>query len=175
MEAESGQSNRLFIIIAVAMIGLICIGLVGLGGVGFFLVSNRAQEAAITAPTATPILPTFTATLIPTPTAEDTPLPTPLATMVVPDQPGPESPEPTSGIGLPAATATSDAAVTPTNTRVVPEDTPTPRPESEAAVEDAMPDSGGVLPVEQGVLVWAGIGMLILLVIGVVNYYHPVL
>ena len=177
MEAESGQSsNRLFIIIAVAMIGLICIGLVGLGGVGFFLFSNRAQEAAMVPPTSTPILPTFTPTFIPTPPPTDTPLPTPLATNVVPGQPGPEVTEPVSEDGLPIATATSDAAATPTNTLVVPASAHTPVPEGEAAgeVEAAMPGSGGILPVEQGVLAWAGIGVLILLIIGVVNYYRPV-
>lgn len=172
MEAESGQSNRLFIIIAVAMIGLICIGLVGLGGVGFFLFNNRAQEAAMVPPTSTPVLPTFTPTHVPTPTATDTPLPTPLATMVVPGQPGPEAPDTESEGDMLAAT--SDTEVTPTNTRVVPLDTPTPVSEAEAEVEVAMPGSGGVLPVEHGVLAWAGIGVLILLVIGVINYYRPV-
>jgi hypothetical protein len=172
MEAESGQSNRLFIIIAVAMIGLICIGLVGLGGVGFFIFNNRAQEAAVVPPTFTPILPTFTPTYVPTPTATNTPLPTPLATMVVAGQPGPDE-----AIAAPTADEVApDAEVTPTNTRVVPLDTPVPVVEIEdnEDVEVAMPGSGGVLSVEQGVLAWAGIGVLILLVIGVVNYYRPV-
>jgi hypothetical protein len=82
---ESNPSgNRLFVIIAIALIGLICIGLMGLGGVLYFIQSNRDQQLAAQATnTATPFPPTFTPTATATPTATDTPEPTPTPTLVV--------------------------------------------------------------------------------------------
>ena len=65
------------------MIGLICIGLMGLGGVVFFTISNRVQEAVAVPASPTLILPTLTPTGTATATPTETPLPTATSTPVV--------------------------------------------------------------------------------------------
>lgn len=99
-QQESPKSNRAFVFIAIAMGGLILLGVLALVGSMVFIVPARRQAsiaavtqtvAAATAqaeswtptpmPTATPMLPTFTPTLPPT----ETPLPTATATRVVRD------------------------------------------------------------------------------------------
>ena len=86
MEAGEGQSNRLFILLALAILGLICIGLLGLG---FFLAFVRqSSQTPGEVVLATPVLlnstftPTPTITPIP-PTPTNTPEPTPTGTLVV--------------------------------------------------------------------------------------------
>ena len=157
VDSESGQSNRLFIIIAVAMLGLICIGLMGLGGVLFFTLNNRAQEAAVIAVTPTVILPTFTPTGTPTATPTETPLPTSTSTPVIKvseGEGGGTTPHPT-----------------PTNTGVLQPATETPTPTPAAAAE--MPSSGGVLSAGQNsYLIWAGLGLVFLLIVGVVKQFR---
>lgn len=149
------------------MIGLICIGLMGLGGVVFFTVSDRAQEAAVVPVSPTVILPTFTPTGTPTATPTDTPLPTPTSTPVINVGDGGESTAATPG-DIP----TTDPNATPTNTRVVQPGTETPTPTTTPAAEAEMPNSGGVLLVEgNGFLAWAGIGLVILLIVGVVAQF----
>jgi hypothetical protein len=146
------------------MIGLICIGLMGLGGVVFFTVSNRAQEAAVGPASPTVILPTFTPTGTPTATPTETPPPTPTSTPVISSD---EGEVPPSG-DIP----TTDPNATPTNTRVVQSSTATTTPTATPAAAAEMPDSGGVLSVEQnGFLVWAGIGLVVLLLVGVVKQF----
>ncbi|MEW5957322.1 MAG: hypothetical protein AB1801_06340, partial [Chloroflexota bacterium] len=107
------------------MLGLICIGLMGLGAYVFFTLSNRAQEAAAVATPPTIILPTFTPTGTPTATPTETPLPTPTSTPVVKvdsEAEVAETPAP------PAEEPTTDSNATPTNTRVVQAPTETPLP-----------------------------------------------
>ncbi len=74
MEEESGQ-NRLFVILAVSLIGLLVLGLLGVGGV--FIIRQNLEEQAIASqptPTLMAILPNPTATLLPTtPTPTNTP------------------------------------------------------------------------------------------------------
>lgn len=170
VETENSQSgNRLFIIIAVALIGLICIGLLGLGGVLFLTASNRAQEditLQITA-TPTPFPPTFTPTPTPTFTPTDTPVPTPTGTPVVPigGQAAQPTATPEGGEGQAAISATTELNVTATNTPVV--GTPT---ESAAGVSTGtpavVPGSGGVLPVtSNSILLWLGGGLLAVLIL----------
>jgi len=144
------------------MLGLICIGLMGLGSYVAFTISNRAQEAAAVAATPTIILPTFTPTGTPTPTPTETPLPTSTSTPVIRDE---EMAETTAA---PAEEGTVDPNATPTNTRVLQPPTETPTPTPSPAAE--MPGSGGVLRMGQnGSLVWAGIGLVLLLIAGMVQ------
>ncbi len=168
METESGQSNnRLFMLLAVAMIGLICIGLIGLGGVMFVTLNSRAQEEVVVIPTFTPIPPTPTLTATPTQTPTEIPPPTPTATLVIPINGGEEA-----GAATPVLEAT--APPTPLPTRIL-EGTPPPEL-AEAPVPTpvpavAMPGSGGVLSAGNGLLGWAGVGLLLLLVLGVANHF----
>lgn len=97
---KGSRSNRAFVFLAIAMGGLIVLGVLALVGSLVFIVPARKQAsiaavtqtvAAATAeaaawtptplPTATPLLPTWTPTLPPT----ETPLPTATATRVVQD------------------------------------------------------------------------------------------
>ncbi len=171
---DSGQSNRLFIMLAVAMIGLICIGLMGLGGVIYWTRSSRAQESAAVIPTATPIPPTFTPTSTFTATPTDTPLPTPTGTPVINNNGGEEATATPGEAEAPTDTPTPDLESTPTNTRVLqtPTETTTPTPTSSPAAE--MPEGGGVLPASgNGFLIWAGVVLLVLLTVGVANHLRP--
>lgn len=176
MEEENGQSsNRLFVLVAVALIGLICIGLLGLSGVLFFTQANRAQQEVVAVqpevPTSPP--PTFTPTPTDTATPTITPEPTPTSTPVVaPDadsaaqtdvQPETEDttgqPPDDTGAEQPGAqvegTATSTVVVaTPVATAVVPTVTPA-----------MVPSSGGVLSTDNGFLLWAGGSFLLILLL----------
>ena len=165
MALESSQSgNRLFIIIAVALIGLICIGLMGLGAALFVIQSNRAQEEAALQPTATATAfpPTLTPTPTPTFTPTDTPEPTPTSTPVL------QTAEPTpteaggdmsaQGEASPAPEITETVAVSSTGTSE-------PAPEVTATPAE-VPNSGGVLQQSSGgILIWAGAILLLLLLI----------
>ncbi|RME77091.1 MAG: hypothetical protein D6784_04400 [Chloroflexi bacterium] len=164
METDSGQSsNRLFILLAAGMVGLICIGLVGLTAAMVFIFNSRAQEAAAVTPTFTPILPTPTPTSTVTPTPTETPLPTPTGTRVV-SLPGEEPQEP--GLALPTAPPNPEA--TPTNTRVIPITT-TPQAGIPAG-DTQMPSSGGILTGQRGYLVWWA-GAVLLFLLGGAGYF----
>ena len=162
MESEdAGSNSRLFLIIAIALIGLICIGLVGLGGVFILTQQTRLQEVAALQPTLppTPLPPTFTPTTTPTLPATDTPEPTPTGTLVI----------------QPAAVTVSEEVVetpisgaTPTNTpilRTTPTSTPRPgeilpteAPTSTPPPPDTNPASGGVLATPSSqVVAWLGV------------------
>jgi len=181
---ERGQSNRLFIFLALALVGLTCLGLLGLGAALFLRQNNQAQQEAaavtIEAPPPTP-LPTDTP-LPPPPTDTPTPLPTPTGTLVVSNiegQPAAEEdqtftiedflPQPTEP-PLP-----EDA--TPTSTLVVQSGVPASETATPAAGGDElaevsppveMPPGGGVLPAERhNAVLWAGIALLLTLVVGV--------
>jgi hypothetical protein len=74
--------------------------------------------------------------------------------------------------GTPTETPTVDPNVTPTNTLVLrtPEaGTSTPAP---VAVNPPaqIPQGGGILPGDDGFLIWAGLGVLLLLIFGLINY-----
>jgi hypothetical protein len=83
-----GRSNKLFVMIAIFLVGMLVLALLAIGGVVIFGSINRAQQAA--RPTATATLavvraPTATQTRTPTitPLSTITPLPTPTNTPVV--------------------------------------------------------------------------------------------
>jgi len=167
VESERGQSNTLFIIIAAGLIGLICIGLVGLTGVLYLNQSNSAQEQAALQPTPidTPIPPTFTPTPTLTNTPTNTPEPTPTGTPVV----KPEGE--TDGEELPGQENGGTTDVTATSTSVLGNGetaglTPTPITIESTPTPIIVPGSGGVLPTTtNGVLVWFGGGVLLVLIV----------
>jgi cytoskeletal protein RodZ len=85
VEEESTHQSRLFVILAIALIGLLVLGLLGIGGV-FVIRQNLQQQAAMTRATPTLMirLPEPTATFTPVkPGATDTPAPTPTNTPVL--------------------------------------------------------------------------------------------
>jgi hypothetical protein len=92
MEEESRGSNRLFVILAISLIGLLVLGLLGVGGV-FVIRQNMQEQADASRPTPTLII------RLPNPTASptrvlisptNTPAPTPVNTPVInPDSNGP--------------------------------------------------------------------------------------
>jgi cytoskeletal protein RodZ len=161
--------------LALALVGLICIGLLGLGGVVWWTRTSQIVEEAAIPPTPTPIPPTLTPTSTPSPAPTETPLPTATSTPVVPIDGGEET-------GLPPEGGEeTDAA--PTGTRVLEGATAIPTVEpptpiatttagAEATAEAAeMPGSGGVLPTENGFLIWAGVGLLVVLIVGVTGRF----
>lgn len=85
MEEESTRQSRLFVILAIALIGLLVLGLLGIGGV-FVIRQNLQQQAAMARPTPTLLIrlpdpsPTFTPVK---PGATNTPAPTPTNTPVL--------------------------------------------------------------------------------------------
>jgi hypothetical protein len=85
VEEESTRQSRLFVILAIALIGLLVLGLLGIGGV-FVIRQNLQEQAARSRPT-----PTLSISLpLPSPTftpikavATTTPAPTPTSTPVL--------------------------------------------------------------------------------------------
>lgn len=165
---------------AVAVVGLICVGLLGLGAVLALRQANQTQTEVVQA---TPVIapqstltPTPTITPIP-PTATNTPEPTPTGTLVV----GPTAQEAAVTeeepvLGEPAVpladTATPDPNATATSTLVLrPTEVGTPTPAAVAVNPPAqIPQGGGILPGDKGFLAWAGLGLLVLLILGLVNF-----
>ena len=85
MEEEGIQQSRLFVILAVALIGVLVLGLLGIGGV-FVIRQNLQEQAALSRPTPTVMirLPEPSATFTPVkPAATSTPAPTPTNTPVL--------------------------------------------------------------------------------------------
>lgn len=119
-EEEGGHQNRLFVILAVALIGLLVLGLVGIGGV-FIVRQNMREQAAAAWPTPTLLvrLPNPSATFTPTSLPTNTPAPTPTNTPVVAQG---------SGMGQEAASRkegdSQAATAEPTEARPTPTRTP---------------------------------------------------
>jgi hypothetical protein len=188
-DSDNGQQNRLFLIVALALIGLICIGLMGLGAVIFLSRNNQAQDSvAQPLPTFTSLPPTITPTDTPSATATNTPLPTPTGTPVVQrgDQqpasapgeaqagdttPEPEATEEEGGLQLPTVTP-GGATLTPTNTAVVQPPTSIAAAVTGTATPGAVsqiPNSGGIIPpANSNFLIWAGAGLLLILTLGAI-------
>ena len=161
--------------------GLICIGLVGLAGAVYLYQTTFAEKAAIPSPTIVVPVEIATNTSTPSPFPTETPLPTATGTRVVvidgegatvENQPDTGEATPTQGLALP--TAPGETEPTATSTLVVPN---TPGGESAgtavagttpvATSSAEMPGSGGVLPSNGGFLIWVGVALLAVLLIGV--------
>ncbi|RME79844.1 MAG: hypothetical protein D6784_00065 [Chloroflexi bacterium] len=128
-EETTGGQNRLFVILAVSLIGLLVLGLVGIGGV-FVIRQNLEQQAAAAraTPTVMIVLPRATPTAagaaaLTTPTA----MPTPTNTPVIAKGSGGET----------AAAGSQQKTPTPKPTR-----TPTPVPAAEPAGAATVPETG---------------------------------
>jgi hypothetical protein len=136
MEEEITGQNRLFVILAISLIGLLVLGLVGIGGV-FIIRQNLEQQAVASRPTPTlmPILLNATATFTPAPPkATNTPLPTPTNTPVL-------APSPSSG-GEGAASNKGSAGASPTP-EIKPSPTRTPVPgAAQAGATNVVPETG---------------------------------
>jgi hypothetical protein len=170
--------------LALAVLGLICIGLLGLG---FFFAFVRQPGLPDEVVQATPVLLNPTFTLTPTftpipPTPTNTSEPTPTGTLVVgptaqeaaiPDtQPPTETPTTDPNV-TPTETPTVDPNITATNTLVLrtpPAGTPVPAAPAVQAPPAQIPQGGGVLAGGHSFLIWAGVGVLLLLIIGLINY-----
>lgn len=188
---------------AIAIVGLICIGVAGLALVLATRPANNPAEQAVAV--ASPVAPQPTFTPSPTitpipPTPTDTPLPTPTPTLVVnpnaqevaddarpTEVPLPsifgndgETPSAPEGEAAPVETSVPEgveapaAQVSPTNTLVVQSPTavalaPAGTPPA-ASTPAQIPLGGGVLPGGNSYLVWAGVGVLLLLIFGLINY-----
>ena len=166
---------------AIALIGLICIGLGGLGIVLFLTGANQAQEQAAVPPTATPFPPTFTPTptdtLTPTLTPEPTDTPTPVINTPTPapiegdgasqvdeeTTPIPTVPPETDLTSTPQPeTATTETPVPEDATAIASVDTPA----APTVTPETIPASGGVLSeTDNGYLLWAGGGLILVLLI----------
>ncbi len=136
-EESSGGENRLFVILAISLIGLLVLGLVGIGGV-FIIRQNLAQQEVASRPTPTlvAILPNPTATFTPAaPKPTDTPAPTPTNTPVL-------SPQEASSSGEEAASSRgSSTQNTPTSQKPTPTRTPVPSA-AQAGATTVVPETG---------------------------------
>lgn len=187
---------------ALAIVGLICIGLVGLGTVlSLRPLASPAEEAVVVAspvalqptftpsPTITPIPPTptnspeptATPTLVVNPNAQEVaddarPTEVPLSSIFGDDEASTPAP---AGEAAPVETTIPEAEAvpgeapavqaSPTNTLVI--QSPTPAGTLAAVAPPAqIPQGGGVLPEGNSFLVWAGVGVLLLLIFGLINY-----
>jgi len=132
---DGNDNNRLFLIIAIGLAGLIVLGLFAVGGLLFIRRARNVQLAAQITPTTQEIVlenvvpsPTFTLTPLP-PTATSTPTIAPTNTRVVQEDGllanGEQAGAGDSGdAGSGGTEGQADATPTPTNTPVVPPPTP---------------------------------------------------
>ncbi len=135
MEEEQGTGqNRLFVILAIALIGLLVLGLLGVGGVFIIRQNVYEQEVASKAtPTILAVLPNATASFTPLPPlSTNTPAPTPTNTPVL---------SPGSGQEAASSSQESEAQSNPTPTPK-PSPTRTPVPGAEAASSATVPETG---------------------------------
>ena len=131
MEEETTGQNRLFVILAISLIGLLVLGLVGIGGV-FIIRQNLDKQAVASRPTPTlvTILPNATPTFTPAAArSTNTPMPTPTNTPVVAGQ---------SATGGEVAGAQRNATATP---KPWPTRTPVGGA-AEAGVTNVVPETG---------------------------------
>jgi hypothetical protein len=127
------RNSKLFMMVAIFLVGMLVLGLLAIGGVVIFGSINRAQQAA--RPTPTPTLPAVvrapTATQTSTPTVTPLPTNTPLPTLTYTPVVLP-TPTPTSGgkVGGEVAGQSEAAA------------TRTPVPAATPVEEETTPDTG---------------------------------
>lgn len=127
------SSNKLFVMIAIFLVGMLVLGLFAIGGVVIFGTINR--QSARPTPTATlavaklPPTPTITSTPTATPLPTHTPLPTPTNTPVVQATATPSLIE-----SAPEVSGQAEASA--------PVPTWTPALEASVAAEESTPDTG---------------------------------
>ena len=127
-EEEEGGQNRLFVTLAIALIGLLVLGLLGVGAV-FIIRQNIDQQSVAAQPSPTLLirLPNPTATFTPAPKIPtNTPMPTPTNTPVL-----------APGNGQEAAASKQESSPTPK-----PSPTRTPVPGGATAGTAVVPETG---------------------------------
>jgi len=127
-EEEEGGQNRLFVTLAIALIGLLVLGLLGVGAV-FIIRQNIDQQSVAAQPSPTLLirLPNPTATFTPAPKIPtNTPMPTPTNTPVL-----------DPGNGQEAAASKQESSPTPK-----PSPTRTPVPGGATAGTAVVPETG---------------------------------
>jgi hypothetical protein len=133
MEEEGRGPSRLFVILAVSLIGLLVLGLLGVGGV-FVIRQNMQEQTVASRPTPTLIVrlpqPTTTSTRVVIPPTK-TPGPTPTSTPVV--NPNVKGEEAAVGNGQGQDSNTPGPQPTPTRT---------PVPKAEEAGVTVVPETG---------------------------------
>lgn len=148
MEDERTGQSRLFVILAIALVGLLVLGLLGIGGV-FVIRQNLQEQASLAQPSPTILirLPEPTATLAPVQRlATNTPAPTPTNTPVV---------EPGSVSGEEAAVGNNGDSGSPSNGNgFLPKPTPNANGEN-AALPEQVPETG--LGALESILIAAGL------------------
>lgn len=129
MEEEARGANRLFVILAISLVGLLVLGLLGVGGVFVIRQNLQGQEQA-SRPTPTLIirLPNPTATSVPIEMRATDALPTPTSTPVV---------DPSSGEEAAVGAGQANSSPTPN-----PFPTRTPLPGAETAGTSEVPETG---------------------------------
>lgn len=127
-EEEGRGTNRLFMILAISLVGLLVLGLLGVGGV-FVIRQNLQQQTVASRPTPTLIIrlpnPTATSARVNIPPT-NTPAPTPTNTPVINPSSGQEAAiggqtQKQAPTPKPAPTKRAAAAAQPAGTAVVPE------------------------------------------------------
>lgn len=120
VEEEGTGQNRLFVILAVSLLGLLVLGFLGIGGV--FVIRQNLQEQETTGratPTLMAILPNPTRTFTPVPPlTTNTPAPTPTNTPVLSSRSAIEGEEAAAGESGSAKAATPTPKPSPTRTAV---------------------------------------------------------
>lgn len=101
---EPPEQNRLFIIIAIGLVGMLVLGLLGIGGYVIFSRSKRSSTQAQQVVQSTPVV--LLATDTPTVMATDTPLPTRTSTPIRTNTPVVLMPTQTSALVVLQATTT---------------------------------------------------------------------
>ncbi len=136
-EEKSTGQNRLFVILAISLIGLLVLGLLGVGGV--FIIRQNLQEQAAASratPTLITILPNATPTFTPIrPLSTNTPAPTPTNTAVL---------APRNASGEEAASSSAEEAAQ-ANSTPTPKPSPTRTPvpgASAASATNVVPETG---------------------------------
>jgi len=155
---EPPEQNRLFIIIAIGLVGMLVLGLLGIGGYVVFSRSKRSSQAQLAAQ-ATPVVllaadtPTVMATDTPLPTKTSTPVPTNTPVVLL-------STTTAADVALQQATTTPASGffnaqtTTPVETQIVVIENPTATPISGSTSQTtSTPDTGfglGVLGLGAG-------------------------
>ena len=149
MDEETTGQSRLFVILAIALIGLLVLGLLGIGGV--FVIRQNLREQAEVSTASTPTL----AIKLPDPTA--TPLPaTKVSSTAAPAEPTPTN-TPVVAAGAEAAAGSvedSAAGGAPPPGGVIPKPTPQ-APAASTNLPDEVPDTG--LGALEAILIAAGL------------------
>ena len=146
MEEETTGQSRLFVILSIALIGLLVLGLLGIGGV-FVIRQNMEEQALASRPTPTVLIrlpePVATSPPIRNAIATNTPAPTPTNTPVVSSSSGADAAAAAGGQNrFGADIEEGEANKTKQEAAPAPTEKPTPAPAAEIASAAEVPNTG---------------------------------